>query len=185
MRNRSLFLSTAVLSFVCLLLIGSSFSQEPASDLEQKPETVSLAVARDRAKLLHQVYTSTLEVMHQRYFHGDRAIVPARAMEDVFSDIQRKYSIEARWIAATMRAMNIDHDPETPFERHAAAQITSGKSEIEEVSSGYYRRAVAIPLTGGCINCHGGSLSRSTRKQFAGLVISIPVDAGGDSADAK
>ena len=46
---------------------------------------VPVAVARDRAKLMHEIYSATLEVMHDRYFHADRAVVPARAMEDVFS----------------------------------------------------------------------------------------------------
>jgi hypothetical protein len=199
MRSRSLFVSAGLTSFVSLLLIRGAFSDEPSADL--KPDVgktsvfktpqdesiprVSLEVARDRAKLLHEVYASTLDVMHQRYFHGDRATVPARAMEDVFSDMRRQYSIEARWIAASLRAMNIDHDPDTPFEKQAAREIKSGKTEVEEVRSGYYRRAVAIPLSGGCINCHSGSLSQSTRKHFAGLVISIPVDASSDSAESK
>ena len=33
---------------------------------------VSVAVARDRAKLLHEVYVATLHVMHDRYFHSGR-----------------------------------------------------------------------------------------------------------------
>ena len=103
-------------------------------------------------------------------------------MEDIFSELQRQSAIEARWIAATLRGMNIDHDPETPFEKLAAREISAGKSEIEEVSSDYYRRAMAIPLSGGCMHCHGGSVSQSTRKHFAGLVISIPIDASSGSA---
>lgn len=186
MRSRSFFVSVG---FVSLLLIRGAFSDEPSADSKTPQEAsvpgVSLDVARDRAMLLHEVYASTLNVMHHRYFHGDRATVPARAMEDVFSDIQRQYDIEARWIAATLRAMNIDHDPETPFEKQAADEIKSGKTEVEEVRSGYYRRAVAIPLSGGCMKCHSGSLNQSTRKHFAGLVISIPVDVGSDSAESK
>lgn len=200
MRSRSLFpLVGVVTSLVSLLLIRSACSDEPSADPEpvtgktsvfKTPQQasiprVSLEVARDRAKLLHDVYASTLDVMHRRYFHGDRATVPARAMEDVFSEMRREYSIEARWIAASLRAMNIDHDPETPFEKQAAREITSGKTEVEEVHSGYYRRAVAISLSGGCMNCHSGSLSQSTRKHFAGLVISIPVDDGNDSAESN
>ena len=82
--------------------------------------------------------------MHQRYFPGDRATVPARAMEDVFSEMKRQHQIEARWISATLRGMNIDHDPETPFDKHAAREIASGKTEVEQIRAGYYRRAVAV-----------------------------------------
>ena len=199
MRSRSLLLLVGVTSLVSLLLIRRACSDEPSAAakptngktavLRKPPEAsisrVSLEMARDRAKLLHEVYASTLDVMHRRYFHGDRATVPARAMEDVFSDVRREYSIEARWIAASLRAMNIDHDPETPFEKQAAREITSGKNEVEEVHSGYYRRAVAISLSGGCMHCHSGSLRQSTRKHFAALVISIPIDFGSESAESK
>ena len=115
--------------------------------------------------------------------HGDRAIVPARAMEDVFSDIKRQSDIEAHWIAVTLKAMSVNHDPETPFEKQAARDIKLGKTEVETVQAGYYRRAVAIPLSGGCISCHEGLIRQSTRKPFAGLVISIPVHSGDDSAE--
>ena len=199
MRSGSLFLLVGLTGLVSLMLIRSACSDEPSAAAESvtgktavlntPPEAsiprVSLEVARDRAKLLHDVYASTLDVMHRRYFHGDRATVPARAMEDIFSDVRREYSIEARWIAASLRAMNIDHDPETPFEKQAAREITSGKTEVEEIHSGYYRRAVAISLSGGCMNCHSGSLSQSTRKHFAALVISIPIDVGSESAESK
>ena len=199
MRSRFLFLSAVVTSVCSALLISKAFSDEPSirlrpnvgnsPEIETPPQAglrrVSLEVARDRAKLLHEVYASTLDAMHHHYFHGDKATVPARAMEDVFSEMRHRYSIVGRWIAATIRAMNIDHDPETPFEKYAAREITSGKTEVEEVGAGYYRRAVAIPLSGGCMNCHGGALSQSTRKHFAGLVISIPVDVDNDSSESK
>lgn len=137
--------------------------------------SASIEEVRDRATLLHQVYASTLDVMHKRYFHDEDADVPARAMEDVFADVKRQTQIDARWIAATMRAMNIDHDPETAFEKHAARQITSGKRDVEQIQNGVYRRAFAVPLSGGCIQCHGRAVGGSTRKQFAALVIQMPV----------
>ncbi len=152
--------------------------QDAASEEEKTPR-VSLNVARDRAKLLHEVYASMLDVIHRRYFHADRAMVPARAMEDVFSDMERAAHIEARWIVANLKAMSVDHEPETPFEKQAAREISRGKKEIEIVESGFYRRAVPVPLTAECISCHGGFFRRpSSTPKFAGLVISIPVEAG-------
>jgi hypothetical protein len=152
--------------------------QTAESEKEQTPR-VPLVVARDRAKLLHEVYASMLDVIHRRYFHADRAIVPARAMEDVFSDMERTAHIEARWIVANLKAMSVDHEPETPFEKQAAREITRGSKEIETVEAGFYRRAVPVPLTADCISCHGGFFRQpSSTPKFAGLVISIPVEAG-------
>ena len=153
--------------------------KQAAASAEEKAPRVSLDVARDRAKLLHEVYASMLDVIHRRYFHADRAIVPARAMEDVFSDMERAAHIEARWIVANLKAMSVDHEPETPFEKQAAREITRGKKEVEIVEAGFYRRAVPVPLTADCISCHGGFFRKpSSRPKFAGLVISIPVEAG-------
>lgn len=137
---------------------------------------VPVAVARDRAKLMHDIYSATLDVMHDRYFHGERAVVPARAMEDVFSEIKLQSKAEARWIAASVRAMSIDHEPKTDFEKRAASEIAAGKSEVEEIGGGYYRRAGAIRLTDGCISCHGGFFKETAKTpKYAGLVISVPV----------
>lgn len=137
---------------------------------------VPLSVARDRAKLMHQVYTATLDVMHDRYFHADRAVVPARAMEDVLSNIERDTGARANWISVNLKAMSINHDPSTEFEKHAAKEIAAGKDDVEVVEDGYYRRATPIPLHGGCVSCHAGfSQQQSKKPKFAGLVISIPV----------
>lgn len=154
---------------------------EPRGDAEVRPDEqtrpgVPLSLARDRAKLLQDVYVSTLDVIHRRYFHGDRAMVPARAMQDIFSDMQRQYQAEAEWIAVTLRPMSIDHEPDTAFEKEAAEKMRKGEREVEKIEPGYYRRAVAIPLTGGCAGCHDGFGRQPTRKPFAGLVISIPTN---------
>ena len=147
---------------------------------EQKQESlprVRVDVARDRAKLLHDVYSSTLVVMHDRYFHNERAAIPAKAMEDVFEDIQKQSKIRANWISASLKAMSIHHEPKTDFEKRAAREIKEGKREVEVIEEGYYRRATAIALHGGCLHCHDGFLaSSSPSAKFAGLVISIPVE---------
>ncbi len=186
MRSRSFLMAASVIGLVGVFSIRGAYCEEPSGATQDEPLPVSRAVARDRAKLLHEVYASTLDVMHRRYFHGDRATVPARAMEDVFADMKRQSQIEARWIAVTLRSMSIDHDPETEFEKRAASEIKLGKGEVETVEDGYYRRAVAIPLSGGCVSCHGGLFRQSTKKHFAGLVISIPLhdEAQRDGANA-
>ena len=149
-------------------------AEEPATDNQQR---VPLEVARDRAKVMHDLYQATLDVMHERYFHGDRAVVPARAMEDMFTRLQQQTGSEAKWISASLEPMSVNHKPKTEFEIRAAKEIAAGKSAIDEVEAGYYRRATAIPLTSACVNCHQGFFrNSSTAQKFAGLVISLPID---------
>jgi len=153
-----------------------------AADDQAAAHRVSVEVAKDRAKLMHEVYASTLEVMHQRYFHGDRAIVPARAMEDVFSDMQRQSHMQARWISVNLKAMSVDHEPDTEFEKRAAKELGQETSQIEVIEDGYYRQARTIPLGGGCISCHGGFFKKPSKvPKFAGLVISVPVHQDANS----
>lgn len=155
-------------------------SSKVARKVEEQ-NRVSVEVARDRAKLMHDIYETTLDVMHHRYFHREKAVVPARAMEDVFSAIKRQSDVEARWISVNLKAMGVDHEPESEFEKQAAKEIADGKSELDVVEDGYYRRAGAIPLSAGCVSCHSGFFKDATQTpKYAALVISVPVkpDAG-------
>lgn len=143
---------------------------------EAETPRVSLEVAKDRARLMHELYLTTMDVIHDRYFHGDRAMVPARALEDVFKEMERTTHAKARWISVNLKAMSIDHDPATEFEKRAARELADGTPQIETVEDGYYRRAGSVPLTGGCLSCHAGFFNKpSTTPKFAGLVISIPI----------
>ncbi len=160
---------------------NSPTSSAAASDPQEAEATeevprVSLEAARERAELMHTIYTATLETMHHRYFHGDRAVVPARALEDVFTDIERKTHTQARWISASLKPMSIDHKPKTKFEKQAASEITKGVPMVEKIEDGFYRRAGSISLSGGCTSCHSGFFNASTSREFAGLIISIPVN---------
>ena len=149
----------------------------PASNAQNHDaQRVPIAVARDRAKLMHDIYTTTLDVMHDRYFHADRAIVPARAMEDVFSAMADQTGSKANWISVNLKAMSINHEPQTDFEKRAAREIVGGETEIEVIENGFYRRAGAVPMTGGCLSCHAGFFNQPSKvPKFTGLVISIPI----------
>ncbi|MCA9173747.1 MAG: DUF3365 domain-containing protein [Planctomycetales bacterium] len=157
----------------CLLALGSNAQAEEVA-ASAKP-TITLEQARDRSALLHKVYATTLDVMHDRYFHGERAMVPARAMQDVFDELKRTEQIEAKWIAVSLRAMSVNHEPETKFEKQAARQMKAGKRDVEQIDDAVYRRAFAIPLSGGCIHCHDSAFTPSTGAKFAGLVLSMPI----------
>ncbi len=189
--------SSLIVGIVGVCYFGLASADEKKSEADAKPNSpaatasesqteeaaevvprVSLDAARERAELMHTLYSSTLETMHHRYFHGDRAVVPARALEDVFTDIERKTHTQARWISASLKPMSIDHKPKTKFEKKAASEITKGASMVEKIEDGYYRRAGSISLSGGCTSCHSGFFNASTSREFAGLIISIPVEQG-------
>ena len=141
-----------------------------------EPARVSLEKAREQAALMHELYEATLETVHQRYFHGDRATVPARAMQDIFETMNRRHGYEGKWISVSFPPMSIDHEPETSFEKEAALRILKDEPFHETVEDGFYRRAGSISLNGGCVTCHQGSLKPpGPGNKYAGLILSIPV----------
>lgn len=175
-----------VAGMCCVALVGNA---EPPGDGTQQgaqpaavertalQEPVSIAIARDRATWMHSVYAATLEVMHEHYFDEEKAVLPARALEDVFTELSRQSKIEARWISVNTKPMSVRHEPKSEFEKQAAKAIAAGKEEFEQVENGRYSRAAAIPLASGCVNCHVGFFPSATKSpRFAGLIISMPVN---------
>ena len=167
---------------ICCWAAGGS-SQEtpreakspPAAD-EKKP--VSVGEARERAKLLHEVYETTLQTIHLRYFRDDAGMtIPSRALEDVFARVGRRSDVKARWISVNARAMSLDHEPEDDFEKQAARSLAGGKPDHELVENGIYRRATPIRLSSSCIKCHAPPPMNPNVDRMAGLVISLPVSA--------
>jgi hypothetical protein len=157
---------------------GEVPAKEVKGKSTEKPDdkSVSVAVARDRAKLMHDIYSATLDTMHHRYFRREGAVLPARALDDVFAEVDRKTKIKTRWIAVNTPAMSINHEPETAFEKKAATELSAGKADVESTEKGYYLRATPIPLGAGCVSCHTRFGATDDKKpRFAGLVISIPV----------
>lgn len=148
-------------------------------------QTAAVADARQRAELMHAIHAETLHVMHERYFHGARAIVPARAMEDIFATLKRQSGVQTRWMSVNVRAMSLHHEPKTEFELEAAKEIAAGKPAFESIADGYYHRAGAIPMTAGCVACHDGFGKPPTAApKFAALVISIPLPSDSPAAPA-
>ncbi|QDV17256.1 hypothetical protein Pan153_18910 [Gimesia panareensis] len=177
--------SLALVSFAKPPESGSPAEKQPAkassvnkADENQTAPVMSITEARERAKLAHNFYSATLDAMHRSYFNSATAPVPARVMERMFADVEAEENIKARWIAVNARAMSIDHEPKTEFEKKAAEEIAAGKGEYERVEQGVYQRAGAISLMNhGCLTCHHGFGKRNTKDRFAGLIISIPVTA--------
>ncbi|MDI1311017.1 DUF3365 domain-containing protein [Prosthecobacter sp.] len=155
----------------------------PAVAKTSAPATV--AAARAQAKLLQEVYTTTLEAMHRHYFRRDGAVLPARALEDVFASMAKLSGSNANWIAVNTKAMNIDHEPTTSFEKKAAAALAAGKEDYEVVTERMYRRATVIPLHSNCVGCHTKMFDDPPKTpRFAGLVISISLSMMDKSAAA-
>lgn len=170
----------AIAALTAILSIPYPLVAEPLEEGEATGSTprVSAVVARDRANLLHDVYAATLHVMHDHYFNDERAIVPARALEDAFATLADESKIKARWISVNTKPMSIRHEPESDFEKKAAAAIVAGKREFELTEKNYYQRAVAIPLTEGCVSCHTGFFAGPPKSpRFAALVIGMAIDA--------
>ncbi|MCA9015085.1 MAG: hypothetical protein KDA77_07105, partial [Planctomycetaceae bacterium] len=102
MRNSMTINVGSVIALVSVLCIAvSSFAEPPVAEqkktspelkpvsetkaAEKRPTSkrlVTVEEARQRAKLTHNIYATTLDAMHHHYFFHDRANVPARVMED-------------------------------------------------------------------------------------------------------
>lgn len=170
-------------SIAAMIVVATGLSRlvavhggEPPDAKAVPKSRIAVEKARDRAENMHEVYEATLEMLHHRYFHRDRSLLPARAMEDIFADMKRRTNVDARWISVNTKAMNIDHEPKSDFEKQAVREIAAGKPAYEAVDADVYRRATAIPLKAGCVGCHAGAFAASSKTtRFAGLVISVPL----------
>ena len=121
-------ISGLYLAFLTTSSNGKSPKADTAADKFTVPE------ARRQTKLLHDTYIATLHTVHRSYFDKDeREIIPARAMEEVFRQIDAEIGGKTRWIAVNTPAMNIDHSPQEGFEKDAARELKQGKHEFERV----------------------------------------------------
>lgn len=168
------FVLLAACAGLSLVWVGQSPAEDDAAPAPE--HRVSLDVARDRAKLMHNIYATTLEVLHHRYFHGERAMVPARAMEDIFAELDRQMNVRSRWISVNTRAMSLTHEPKSELDKRAAAELATGKEAFELIENGQYYRAAPIALGAGCVSCHDGFFRSPPKSpRFAGLIVTIPL----------
>lgn len=173
-----LWFAAAVLAMLAVV----ASSQEPSVSSSTKNAALvhthspnSVPLARAQAELLHKTFAATLDVMHDRYFRNDRDTIPARAMEDIFQDLKREEGIEARWIGVNAKTMGINHEPRDDFEKLAAQTLRKKQDTMEQIEGKLYRRAAAIPLSSGCLTCHGSFGMEPKTPRVAGLVIGIPL----------
>lgn len=148
---------------------------EADSSQNVKMTPTTLTEARGRARILHETLHGSLQVMHRDFFRKDDSRkIPSRSLEDVFSELAQSYGVQLNWIAVDVNAMNIDNEPDTQFEKDAAAALKSGKEEFEAVTNEEYRFAGRIRLSATCLSCHASRRS-SNDDRFAGLVVILPL----------
>jgi hypothetical protein len=151
-----------------------------SSPVEAAPATAakppaSLDEARARARLLHEAIHGALQVMHRDFYReGEKLPLPSRSLDDVFAEMARTHGVQIRWMAVNAQAMNVDHEAQDEFEKHAVEVLAAGQEEYGAVESGRYRHAGRVKLASDCLGCHLPSRN-STRDRVAGLVISMPV----------
>lgn len=139
---------------------------------------VPLKTAQERAEMMHELFADALDVIHHRYFRRDGAVLPARALEDVFDRVDERWGVKIHWISVNTPAMSINNEPTTAFEKKAAEELAAGKPVYSRVENGYFYRAGPIPLDAGCVACHTRSAPITDKKpRFAGLVVAVPVKA--------
>lgn len=135
----------------------------------------SVAEARGRAQLLHEMIHGSLQVMHRDFFDEDDALaIPSASLEDVFREMSRSFHVEIKWLNVNTDVVNVDHQPEDDFEKSAAKHLARGEEYFESESADRYRFAGPIRLRSQCLKCHVKD-RRSTDDRTAGLVISMPL----------
>ena len=140
-----------------------------------KNSPASVQEARGRARILHETLHGSLQVMHRDFFREDEGLkIPSRSLEDVFSELSRSYGVKLSWIAVDLKAMNVDNEPQSEFEKAAAGALKSGKEEFESVTNDEFRYAGRIRLSATCLSCHASRRS-SNDDRAAGLVITMPL----------
>lgn len=136
----------------------------------------NIVEARGRARILHETLHGTLQVMHRDFFREDEGLkIPSRSLEDVFRELSRSYGVKLHWIAVDLKAMNVDNEPQSDFEKKAVRVLKSGKHEFESVVDNHYHYAGRIRLSAICLSCHASRRS-SNDDRAAGLVITMPLN---------
>ncbi len=144
------------------------------SDTRVTPATTPVE-ARARARLLHEVIRGSLQIMHRDFFDEDDShAIPSASLEDVFHEMSKGYGINMKWLIVNTDVVNVDHQPETAFDRVAVKSLASGNRFVEQIDEGLYHFAGAIRLESQCLKCHVKSRT-SNEARTAGFVITMPV----------
>ncbi|QDV62552.1 c-type heme family protein [Crateriforma conspicua] len=170
---RRCILIATVLTVITLVTIAND--QEAQSNTENVAQATSIVEARSRAKMLHELVCGTLQIMHRDFFDEDNAhAIPSASLEDVFHEMGDSYDVKMKWLIINTDVVNVDHEPETPFEKDAVKLLAAGKPFAEHTTSNRYHFAGPIRLGSQCLKCHVKRRT-SNEDRTAGLVITMPL----------
>lgn len=175
------FRSIGLFLVVASALLNQAVAEPPANTETPSAATVAavlpapnLSEVEQRARILHELISGSLQVMHRDLFDEDESLaIPSHSLEDVFSEMEESFQIEIRWMSVNTDALNTDHLPSDAFERQAAKVLASGKPHFAEAEAGRYRFAGPIRLASQCLKCHVQRRT-SNEDRLAGLLISMP-----------
>ncbi len=161
------------------IILAIMFASACADDSNDTSPSVAPATsvqeARARARILHEAFHGALQVMHRDFFDEDDArVLPSGSLEDVFAALKHSYNIQVRWLAVNAKAMNIDHEAGSDFEKQAVAALASGEKEYELVTADEYLHVGTIRLASQCLKCHLPQRT-STADRAAALSIRMPL----------
>jgi hypothetical protein len=168
-------LAVAVGAFLVMFASANARSEEKAAKDAKEVPRATLSEAKGQAKLLHDTFDTSLQMVHLEYYREDEGLpIPSLIFEDVFKVVGKDRDIKFHWIAVNAQPMSVDHRAKDDFEKAAVKELASGKESYEAVEGDVYRRAGAITLFSQCLKCHVPNRT-STESRTAGLVISIPI----------
>lgn len=172
----------AALTIALLLFLLVPGAHTEPDDTPEAPEKTAAAAnrpatveeARGRARLLHEAFHGTLQIMHRDFFDpDDRHRIPSASLEDVFDELARAWGVTLTWLGVNAETLDVDHEPQDDFEKKAVAALASGKEEFEAVEGDLYRRVGVIVLHNRCLKCHVPDRT-SLEDRVAGLAITMP-----------
>ncbi|MBN72670.1 MAG: hypothetical protein CME32_25735 [Gimesia sp.] len=184
-RRKRLSLKFMLQAGILLVILSSLFlllEEVPAEESQQKIDPprqmyypTTAVEARVRARILHETVHGALQVIHRDFFEEEESrVIPSHSLEDVFKELERSQGIKVRWLAVNARAMNVDNEPRTEFEKQAVKALSAGKAEFEQITDKEYQFTGSIRLASQCLKCHL-PMRKSNEARVAGLVISMPL----------
>ncbi len=175
----------SVVAVAAMVVIYTEINQDPISRFVRAAEEIqdadhenlpqNIKEARGRARLLHETIHGSLQIMHRDFFREDEGLpIPSHSLEDVFKELARSHKVSLRWLAIDARAMDIDHEPKSDFDKAAVDVLKSGEEFYELQKENSYQYVGAIRLSASCLKCHLPARSNNDDRT-AGLVIKMPL----------
>ncbi len=133
-----------------------------------------LEEARSRARWMGELINGSLQIMHRDFFDAnDPDILPSQALEDVFREMARSWSVEIRWLGVNA-TKGKKHRPVDDFERAAVSALRAGAPEYDEVEEGRFRFVKSIRIQNECLKCHV-PYRASLEDRIGGIAFSFPL----------